>query len=106
MTTWSIDKITAAPQVGGFSDVVKEVAWRCTAQSGDTSQSTYGTVIFTISEDTFEDFTTYEELTEQQVIAWVKTSLGEQGVAYQENLAQRLANEIANPLLKATPLPW
>lgn len=106
MTTWSIDKIATVPQVGDHSDVVKEIEWRCTATSGSVSQSTYGKVIITLDESSFEDFTLYEDLTQTQVLEWVKGIMGEQGVAYQEELALQRATAIANPNTKSPALPW
>lgn len=106
MTTWSIDKITTVPQVGDHLEVVKEIEWRCTATSGEVSQSAYGKVNLTLDESSFEDFTLYEDLTQAQVLEWVKGILGEQGVAYQEELALQRATTIANPSTKSPALPW
>ena len=106
MITWSIDKITTVPQVGDHSDVVKQIDWRCTANIGETSQSTYGKVILTLDESSFEDFTEYNDLSEEQVIGWVKETLGEQGVSYQQLLAERRTIELANPSLKVANNPW
>ena len=106
MITWSIDKITTVPRVGDHSDVVKEIEWRCTATIGEASQSTYGKVILTLDESSFDDFTDYDDLTEEQVVEWVKEALGEQGVSYQQLLAERRTIELANPALKVTNTPW
>lgn len=106
MATWSIDKITTVPQVGDHLEVVKEIEWRCTATSGEVTQSTYGKASLTLDESSFEDFTDYGDLTEAQVLNWVKSALGTASVAYQEELAQQRANAIANPQTKSSALPW
>lgn len=106
MITWSIDKITTVPQVGAFSDVVKEIDWKCSATVGEETRFTYGRVALTLDGAALEDFTDYGDLTNDQVVGWVKSALGEQTVAYQENLALQLAITAANPQTKTSALPW
>jgi hypothetical protein len=99
MTNWTItnmDRLTA----DGF---VVTVHWTASQTDGDYSSSTYSTVGFT--EQPGESYTPYDQLTQAQVVEWVKASLGEEGVAAVE-LA--LANNIAaqkNPPV-ATGTPW
>lgn len=102
--TWSIDKITTIPVCGDLTNVVTDVDWRCTATEGETSQSTYGRASFTGYNE--EDFTEYDDLTEEAVVEWVKQSLGESGVSYNERLATTRVNAALNPFKKENSLPW
>lgn len=101
---WSIDKIATMPQCGELENVVMEIDWRCTATEGEASQSTYGRISFTGPDR--ENFTEYNDLTEADIIQWVKDSLGEERVLYNENLATTRVHATINPIKKETPLPW
>lgn len=102
--TWSIDKILTMPVCGELTNIVTDIDWRCTATEGETSQSTYGRVSF-MSHDV-ENFTEYDDLSQDDVIEWVKASLGEDNVAYNEELARTRVNNTLNPQKKETSLPW
>ena len=100
MTNWTItnmDRLTA----DGF---VVTVHWTASQTDGDyTAVPIYSTVSFT--EQPGESYVPYDELTEDQVVEWVKASLGEEGVAAVD---AALANNIAaqkNPPV-ATGTPW
>jgi hypothetical protein len=74
-TTWTIaqcDRFTS----DGF---VTTVHWRASQVDGTFSSSTYSTVCFTKEEGI--NYVPYENLTEADVIEWVKGSLGDEGVA-------------------------
>jgi hypothetical protein len=82
---------------------VTTVHWTASQTDGDFSASTYSTASFT-KEDGM-NLIPYEDLTEAQVIEWVKGSLGEEGVAA---IDTALANNIAlqkNPVT-ASGTPW
>jgi hypothetical protein len=51
-------------------------------------------------------FTPYANLTEAQVIGWVKNALGEESVTgYETKVAQQIADQI-NPPVVTPQLPW
>ena len=92
----NMDRLTA----DGF---VNTVHWTASQTDGDYSASTYSTVSFT--EQPGESYTPYDQLTEAQVVEWVKASLGEEGVAAVElALAANIAEQKAPK--KATGTPW
>ena len=68
------------------------------------SGSSYGSSSFT-PDSSAEGFTEFDALTEADVIAWVKSSLGEQGVL---EIESRIAAQIAESKIPAvaTGLPW
>ena len=102
--TWSVEKIVTMPVCGDLVNIVTDVDWKCTATEGEASHSTYGRVSF-VSYDT-ENFTAFDDLAQSDVIGWVKQSLGEGNVAYNEELAQQRVNAILNPQKTETSLPW
>jgi L-aminopeptidase/D-esterase-like protein len=99
MTTFKIsqmDRLTA----DGF---VVTVHWTATQADGDHTASTYSTASFTQQPD--QSLIPYDQLTEAQVIDWVKGSLGEEGVAaIDASLAQQIADQKAPKV--AAGVPW
>jgi len=92
---WNIvqmDRLTS----DGF---VVTVHYTVTAVDGDFTASTYGTVGYTEEEGSF---TPYEDLTKEQVVEWVKNSLGEETV--ETNLAAQIET-LKNPT-QESGLPW
>ena len=96
MATWkisSLDRNTA----DGF---VTTAHWTCSEVDGEFSGSVYGSVGLT-----GELTTPYEQLTEAQVIGWVKEALGAETVAAHEaNVAAQIAAAKA-PVVTAG-VPW
>jgi hypothetical protein len=82
---------------------VVTVHWTASQTDGLYSASTYNTIGYT--EQPGETYTPYDQLTEAQVVEWVKESLGAEGVAAVDS---SLANNIAlqkNPVT-AAGVPW
>jgi len=98
-TTFKIsqmDRLTA----DGF---VVTVHWTASQTDGDYTASTYSTVSFT--EQPGQSLIPYDQLTESQVIEWVKASLGEEGVAAIDTaLAANIADQKAPKV--AAGVPW
>lgn len=93
--TWSVvqmDRLTS----DGF---VVTVHYTVNAVDGEYTASTYGTVGYTQES---EDFTPYDELTQEQVVSWVQTSLGKTTV--EESLANQIEAQ-KNPV-QESGLPW
>jgi propanediol dehydratase small subunit len=78
---------------------VTTVHYNVSAVDGDYSASTYGTVGFTQEE---MDYIPFEQLTPEQVIGWVKDSLGQETV--EEALAAQIEAQ-KNPV-QQSGLPW
>jgi hypothetical protein len=94
-TITQLDRLTT----DGF---VTTVHWTATQTDGDYTASTYSTISF--PEDGAPTIP-YSDLTEAEVVQWVKESLGEDGVAA---IDLALANNIAlqKAPLVATGTPW
>lgn len=81
---------------------VTTVHWTASKTDGTYTAGSYGTISYTQKP---EEFVPYDQLTEAQVIGWVETSMGEEGLAA---LNLRLDNDLAaqaNPPIKSG-LPW
>lgn len=93
----NMDRLTA----DGF---VVTVHWTASQTDGDyTAVPIYSTVSFT--EQPGQSLIPYDQLTESQVIEWVKASLGEEGVAAIDTaLAANIADQKAPKV--AAGVPW
>ena len=75
------------------------VHYTVTAVDGEYTASTYGTVGYTQEEG---NFTPFEQLTKDQVVGWVQTSLDKETV--EASLASQI-EALKNPVQKSG-LPW
>ena len=96
------------PQVDGFDDVVVNAVYTVSGTDGEYSESIgSNSCQFTISSDD-PDFTPYEDLTEEQVVGWIQSTIGEDGVASYEATIAGSIDAQANPPVTPSeqPLPW
>jgi len=102
--TWAVQQMDCYPEEGGETDVVFTVHWTLTGTDGTYTGYVYGSQAVTVDPDT--PFTPYADLTETQVIGWVKSAMGEEQVAsYEANVATQIADQIDPPVV-TPPLPW
>jgi len=105
---WSVTSMYTLPMVEGQKDVVVLAQWAVSGTDG-TYTETLGsnTTQFTISADE-PNFTPYADLTEEQVVGWIKKILGEDGVASYEATIASSIDAQANPPVQPTaqPLSW
>ena len=102
--TWSVVSMDCYPELDGQTDVVFVCHWTLNGTDGEHTGGVYGSVGLTL--DPEATYVPYADLTEAQVIGWVKEALGEESVtSYEENVAQQIANQI-NPPVVTPPLPW
>jgi 3',5'-cyclic AMP phosphodiesterase CpdA len=102
--TWAVVQMDAYPEQDGETDVVFNVHWTLAGTNGTYSGYVYGSQSVTV--DPEAPFTPYADLTEEQVIGWVKDALGEEQVASLEaNVAEQIANQV-NPPVVTPALPW
>jgi len=103
--TWIIEQMQCAPQQDGETDVVIVACWRCNGEQVDGENTYTGTVYgscgFTY---TGGDFTTYDQLTQDQVLGWCWSS-GVDKDATEANVQTQIDNQI-NPPVVILPLPW
>ena len=102
--TWVIEQMDCYPTYESQTDVVFTVHWRINATDGTYTSTVYSAQAVPYTGGS--SFTPYEDLTQDQVVGWVKTALGDQQVAtYYDFLATSIANQ-ANPPVVAPALPW
>ena len=106
---WTVKKLQTVDE-GSETDFVTTVIYKvnCTeeVEGVEYTASTMGSIIFTPTIE--EDFVAYADLTESQVVGWVKDELGEEGVSsIQSSLAQQVDNKINPPVVPVDKnLPW
>ena len=95
--------MAAQKQLDSYTDVVIEVAWVCVG-----TDSTYSFSFPGLTRVTFTDssvFTPYDQLTEEQVLAWIWGPGGVDQLQVQENINAEIELQ-ANPPIVVLPLPW
>ena len=101
---WNVVQMEAYPEKDGYTDVVFQVHWTLTGTDGEYTGGAYGSVGVLLDVD--GGYTPYDELTQDQVVGWVKDALGaEQVTQLEDNVAQQIADQI-NPPVVTPPLPW
>jgi hypothetical protein len=99
--SWIIERLLVKPTEGSLTDVVITADWRCNGSQDNYSGTCYGSCSFAPPS---ENFTPYEDLTEQQVLNWCFANGVDQS-AIEANVTQQIENQI-NPPIIAPPLPW
>ncbi len=79
--------------------------WRVSKTDGNASGSVYGTISFPAKSPSDPDFIPYDQLTEAQVIQWVKDEMGADTVAAHEAAVDAQINAQKNPT-SASGVPW
>lgn len=126
--TWSILSMSVMPVLEGESDVVVSAQWSLqgtqtvTEITTEVNPETQESVEIVTDKQYFstlngqqnfklsnkEQFTPYNLLTPEQVIGWVKDTMGESGVASMEAAVQGQLDSLINPPVtpQEVPLPW
>lgn len=105
--SWTVSSMQSYPQSQGLADVVFNVNFVLTG-SDVVGDVTYTSAIHNSAAVALdvEAYGPYADLTEEQVIGWVKDALGADRVAYFEaNVTQQVADQISPPVV-TLPLPW
>jgi len=104
---WEIASVKCAPEIDGNKNVVQEIEWLATAKNGDFEGSVNGQQAITYSP---QQFVAYEELTQTQIIEWVKSAITMDRIAEIEEKAIQLMNPIKTEPVKQelvdVKLPW
>jgi hypothetical protein len=103
--TWTINALDCIPDVDGKTDYVVTAHWSCAGTDGTYQGFVYNTASFVVDPDK-ADYVPFSDLTEEQVVGWVKGSLTEDGVAATEAAIQtQIQNQLTPPIVHP-PLPW
>ena len=96
--TWTISTLERNTDNG-----VVVAHWRATDVDGDHSGSSYGTCGFT-PDASADGYVAYDNLTEENVIDWVKDSMGEEAVTgVEDSIAAQIADSKAPAISVGTP---
>lgn len=97
--TWSVTQlITSSNDL--YQDIVQVVNWKVSGTDGTNTEFLTGSTSFAVPENGFVD---YSDLEEDQVIAWVKASIGELRVNEVEGA---VAAALSQDSYQDKPLPW
>ena len=107
--SWIIERLLVKPTEGSLTDVVITADWRCngteTTGTGDDAKTYTGTCYGSASfAPPTENFTPYDQLTQDQVLGWCFSN-GVDQAAIEANVSAQIADQI-NPPVIAPPLPW
>lgn len=78
--SWDCRTVDTYPTQGELTDVVYNVHWRLTGTEDAHSATVIGTQSLTAEDIQPEGFIAFEDLTHEQVIAWVEEAMGEDRV--------------------------
>lgn len=105
---WQINSMSCYPQAEDQSDVVFQVNF------GVSKETTVNGLPYlamvngnvNVNYEAGSPYTPYSQLTSEQVIGWVKSSLGEEGVAEYESKVDTQISSAQTPPVVQPPLPW
>lgn len=87
------------------SGVVFVAHWRVTKVDGECHGTAYGTQSFEAKDPADPTFVPYDQLTEAQVVGWVKAAMGAERVSEIEAAVQAQIDAQKNPT-QASGMPW
>ena len=106
--TWSLTSLKKKT-AGDLSDIVVQTYWQKKGVDGDGDEGTFsGATPFDPDQVDPENFTTFEELTEAQVLNWIKAVVTG---TYEEHVNGKIADQIEakkNPVSEVSSgaFPW
>ena len=98
-TTWNLNNVKVYNTLDGNSDVIYLVNYNVTATDGNGNVYTLSKEA-TIDTSSITDFIPFENLTEAEVLGWVETDLGTDGVAAIDQEAEDALSEFLNTSIK------
>jgi hypothetical protein len=102
--TWTIENMSTQVQLDGYTDVVIQVAWTCVGTDGTYYVSIPGLTRLTFTAPD-PNFTPYDQLTQEQVLAWIWGPGGVDQLQVEANITTEIELQ-ANPPIVVLPLPW
>lgn len=102
--TWNITQMDAYPEYEGQTNVVFTVHWNVIGIRETYQGSVSGSIGVSLNKEAI--FTSYADLTKEQVISWVKNTIGEKQVAAYEKSVEDQINDQIVPKVITPTLPW
>lgn len=105
---WTVESMNVLPQYNGEQNVVVNVTWKLShAEKLGEFDSHYNFSGMTVIEPEINDnFIPYENLTQDQVLDFVKQTIGADAVASYENHVLQMTKNMDKIMLPTKPLPW
>jgi hypothetical protein len=101
---WSAEKLDCYPMLDGQPNVVFNINWKVSANNENYTSEFHGVQYVNYAPNI--SFTPYADLTNNQIIDWVKNAIGvKKIIEIEQNLAGVLANK-ESPSAVTLPLPW
>jgi hypothetical protein len=107
--TWTVDRLLTLDEVKEKDFVVTAICKVvCTEEVDGKEYSAKKLVSSIFQPEEKEGFIPYADLTEEQIVGWVKESLGVEGVkSIEKSLASQVDNKINPPVVPVSKsLPW
>ena len=94
---WNCQTVDAYPQDGEYTDVVYNIHYRVQGEDSETAYQSdiIGTQILSVSDIT--EFKPFNELTNEDTVAWCKSAMGEEQVAQIEATIAASIEDQVNP---------
>jgi hypothetical protein len=102
--TWTITALDCLPLADGVVNYAVVAHWTCAGTDGTYNASAYSTCSFPAPTGPADQYTPYDQLTQDQVLGWCWTN-GVDKDATEAAVQQMLDNQI-NPPVVTPPLPW
>jgi len=94
--TWNNKTVDTYPSLEGNNDVIFNVHWRLTGKDDNGNVgSTYGTIALDTTD--LSSFTSFADITEEQINGWVETAMGEEDVQAKKDAIDAQIAEQVNP---------
>jgi hypothetical protein len=101
---WLIEKMDCYPQFEDQTNVVFMVYWRINANDGVYNATINGAVNIAYVPES--SYVSYNLLSQEQVIGWVKAVMPLDQISALENNLTTSINNQKNPPVASLPLPW
>ena len=104
--TWSINSMDVIPSIDSYQDFVSSLEWKLTGSDGTNTE--FIEVGFAYKPEDITSYVPHDQLTEEQVIGWVHSRLGETGIEHFESVVQKKLDDskLPNITTESKPLPW
>jgi hypothetical protein len=101
---WIITALECKPEFENKTNVVVTAHWRLNATDGINNTDVHGTQNFSLNENS--SFTSFSDLTKDQVVGWIQSSMGNVAVAELKTRLDNQINNLVNPPVVFPDLPW
>lgn len=106
--TWQVTNLKRM-DVEGNTNVVVHSRWTRTGTDENGHEGSFqGATPLRLPESGSGNFTPFEDLTEEQVVEWIKTEIAS-NPGYEEHIVQQITKQIEakkNPVVDVDRLPW